>query len=261
MNGIKPTKHIIAYIDFLGTQEKIKNDVDHKHLMFLKSLYDYIEQQVAKKNKSNQANHFLKEIKIRSFSDNILFAVSTNTTDMLVTCALDEVIMICAEIQLRALKEGILTRGGITVGEIFVNKNFAYGKGLLDVLTMEEEIAHFPRIILNNSLEDKYQKYFSKNTRTVLDSDNIRYINFYETKKLEESDIRLCERQLEKLKKANNQDLKILSKVNWVIKHHNIYTAQFNIKHIQESNITKKSFEPLSQIQLDLGLNNTKGAN
>src|SRR5574344_1168553 len=132
MNGIKPTKHIIAYIDFLGTQEKIKNDVDHKHLMFLKSLYDYIEQQVAKKNKSNQDNHFLKEIKIRSFSDNIVFAVSANATDMQVTCALDEVIIICAEIQLRALKEGILTRGGITIGEIFVNKNFAYGKGLLD---------------------------------------------------------------------------------------------------------------------------------
>src|SRR5574344_666560 len=218
MNGIKPTKHIIAYIDFLGTQEKIKNDVNHKHLMFLKSLYDYIEQQVAKKNKSNQDNYFF------------------------------------IEIQIRALKEGILTRGRITIGEIFVNKNFAYGKGLLDVLKMEEEIAHFPRIILNNSLEEKYQKYFSNNNRTVLDSDNIRYINFYETKKLEESDIRLCKRQLKKLKKDNSSDLKILSKVNWVIKHHNIYTEQFNTQHIQESNITNKSFEPLSQIQLNLGL-------
>ena len=33
-NGIKPTKHILAYIDFLGTKEKIQNDKDNQHLLF-----------------------------------------------------------------------------------------------------------------------------------------------------------------------------------------------------------------------------------
>ena len=70
MPEIKPTNHLIAYIDFLGTKEKIKNDKDFTYLKFLKELYSILIEHIKKTNKNNE---FLNKIKVKIFSDNILW--------------------------------------------------------------------------------------------------------------------------------------------------------------------------------------------
>lgn len=224
MADIKPSKHIIAYVDFLGTKEKIKNDKNNEYLRFLKQLYTELFTYIDKTNKSND---FLKTIKVRSFSDNVLFAISLSSTNMQAIYALGEFIRICSIIQVTALKNEILTRGGITIGDIYIDKNMAYGTGLLDVLSFEEEIAHFPRIIIDDNICNNYPTYFQSNYNTIYDKDNITYIDFYETCKLNRENINICKNSLVNLQNKHKTNLKVMSKINWIVQHHNSYIDKY----------------------------------
>ena len=251
MNGIKPTESIIAYIDFLGTSKKIEQDDDNSYLTFLKSIYDFIEKELNNINKSYANEHYIKEIKIRSFSDNILFSVSANVKNMRLVSALDEIIKICSAIQAKALKEGILIRGGIALDDIYINKHFAYGKGLLKVLEMEEKIAHYPRIILDNQLNIKCKDYYESNKKTTVDFDNIRYIDFYRATPLTDDDLKQCRKSLNVLKRKNKNNLRHMSKIQWAIQHYNN-----NLSYLSYQKDILGSLFPLkelpSPIQLEL---------
>lgn len=224
MPEIKPTNHLIAYIDFLGTKEKIKNDKDFTYLKFLKELYSILIEHIKKTNKNNE---FLNKIKVKIFSDNILLAISTSSSNMQINYAIGELIKIIAIIQLEALNQNILIRGGITIDELYINDNLVYGAGLLKVLTLEEEVAHFPRVIIDNKVCQKYKTYFQANYNTAYDTDNLVYIDFYETCKLKRDIIYGIKLVLLRLLKQYADNPKILSKINWIVNYHNNYVKKY----------------------------------
>ena len=54
------------------------------------------------------------------------------------------------------LKYSFLTRGGITVENLFLNQNFIYGKALSIAYKIESNISIFPRIVIDNNYVNEF---------------------------------------------------------------------------------------------------------
>lgn len=51
-----------------------------------------------------------------------------------------------------AFKKGYIVRGGISVGTYIINDHMVWGKALVDAVYLEENVAVYPRIVLDNSI-------------------------------------------------------------------------------------------------------------
>jgi len=250
-----PSLHLIAYIDFLGTKERIRKDTNNKHFEFLSSLYGDIYKYIEQRNKEDY--HYIKSFKTRTFSDNILFATSAHLSNIQLCYALGDFIDMAAKIQASALINGILTRGGITIGNICINEYLAYGKGLLEAIDLEENVANNPRIVIHDCLEKKCSEYYKSNSYTKKDIDNFRYIDFYSYAVRTASLLEQCTNSLEALTKEKCGNNKVISKLNWLINQHNEYIEKvfkneiihFDTKYFDDS--TKEKYRIIKPVVMN----------
>ena len=211
-------KYTVAYIDFLGTKEKI-NTNDVIHLQTIKKIFSETNN-LFKKNAK-----FLKEhpIQTKIFSDNILMYSEGIT-------GLWDIIAYAAIFQIRALYNGLTVRGGVSYGSFYQDDIFVYGKGLSDAVVLEEQIAVFPRIIIDN----KIQYIDRKELDCIKDSDGYYYIDFYSY--YPNIDVNVKENEICKnLKniiidlKSKSKDVKCMQKYDWLINYHNLYCKKMKL--------------------------------
>lgn len=65
-------------------------------------------------------------------------------------------------------------RGGIVIGELYIDDVFTIGQALVDAYYMEDKLAIYPRVIIDSSLSPIIQS----NAHTLIDTDGLRYIDF-----------------------------------------------------------------------------------
>ena len=76
-------------------------------------------------------------------------------------------------------REGLVLRGGITVGEFYADEDLVFGKGLIRAVELEENDAQFPRIIID---EDKFTislSSFVDNGDLIRDFDGQYFVNYF----------------------------------------------------------------------------------
>lgn len=221
----KTSKHCVAYLDILGTKNKIYEDNDGKFLNYLNMLCkDAISE--ASNAKAFGYNDFFVKI----FSDNMLFAVNTEDDNT----RLDKIsLMLCiiSNIQNEVLNYGHLIRGAIVEGEFFHNNIIVYGKALIEAVNIEENIAKYPRIIINQNIITKdIWPYIFK------DKDDLCFLNnLFFLSSIESTCIKL--RFLEMLKKYNN-DNRIKKKVMWAINYFNEWYKSPYYVYLERPQIT-----------------------
>ena len=217
---VKTEDYIIAYIDILGITNTINNDKFNKQLKIIFDLYNNALSNI------NTVKHAMaiEDIKIKIFSDNILFALKLNNnyTKEELTERLYTLVFTLRDFQLDALMYGYTMRGGITLGKLFINNTFVYGKGLLDSYIMESKLAIFPRIVIDEDL----LKNIQYNNRVTLylekDFDNLYFID-YLTLLFSET----CDKTLANIRKIiiyltqQNSDKKVKQKYYWLINKFN----------------------------------------
>ena len=145
---LKPENYFIAYLDILGGANKILNDKDNKFLNYLNMLYEDVLE---------EANGFYSNDKntiVRIFSDNILLAIKTEKNEANRKEKIQRFINTISNIYNEALRDGYLLRGALIEGDFFHSKIFVYGKGLVEAVKLEEEIAIYPRIIVSKEIYD-----------------------------------------------------------------------------------------------------------
>ncbi len=237
-------KHVIGYIDFLGTKRKISSEEQLNFLKKIKYIYhstvlkyeeqrEFLNQNLYDKiKKDNEGVKFSDivnpVIKYKIFSDNIILAIEIPSKEPYMNkyYTLDlysRMIAICGQFQAMAIFCGLLLRGGITVGNLYLDETFVYGDGLLTAFDMEHSQAKDPRIILNEDFVDN----FSTNKKSYCkDSDKFLFINYYSqlglTNYITEDMARYVKDTLIKLKNEA-PDEKAIEKVNWAIDYHNKY--------------------------------------
>lgn len=86
-----------------------------------------------------------------------------------------EVIRMVCDVQFHMFQEGILIRGGITIGDICHNEKYVFGKGVMEVMALESKVAMYPRIIFSDQLLNIIATELNKSI--LLNTDNFKYIS------------------------------------------------------------------------------------
>ena len=167
----KPQTHIIAYLDMLGTSSKIDKDDDYQKLRRIYTIYMSAFHIIQKF--SSVKFHFEK-IKIKIFSDNIILAIPLNPNNDIADILL--LIRFAAFFQsISSLRHCWPVRGGITIGELFIDEVMVWGKGLTRAYDLENKIAIFPRIVVDKKVVCMIEK---DNNYVRSDADGWFFVDF-----------------------------------------------------------------------------------
>lgn len=155
----KLNTYYILYFDVLGYRNKIFSD-ERGFLSAIKELF----------KRSTEKNWHAV---IRTFSDNVMVSVEDGSDG-----ALRFLCHYASRIQELILREhGLLLRGAITKGNLYFDNQFVYGTGLVQAVELEENVAVYPRIIIDRKLGN--EDYILRSRHTIFsDKDGYSYINF-----------------------------------------------------------------------------------
>lgn len=144
----KPKTYAIAYLDLLGTTSKIVNDEDGLYLFRIRAIYN-MAVQFTGNEKPLVSNYSRIETKI--FSDNIVMAIPLDSDHDIegIICLLKFVAIFQ---HYAAIQSNWLIRGGVTIGELFIDKLLVWGSGLVRAYKLEDSIAIFPRIVIDRNV-------------------------------------------------------------------------------------------------------------
>jgi hypothetical protein len=139
---IKYEEKVVAFIDVLGFSNLVYNDKTEP----IEQYYDMILtdfKEAASKN----------ELKFLMISDSIVVHAPLNKKEFLT------VVKVVNDLQHRLILKGILIRGGISFGKLYVNEtdNIIVGPGMINAYNLEL-VADYPRIIIDRNFITKFWK-------------------------------------------------------------------------------------------------------
>ena len=227
----KTSNHIIAYLDILGVKDMICND---NNFDFLNHLNMFMEDAI----EESGGGVFPREEKIyiKIFSDNILLAIELKENDEQRENKIAILFNTVANIYNEILRYGYLMRGAIVEGEFFHNDIIVYGKGLVEAVQLEENIAKYPRIIVKTKVNEANSWYY-----LMKDSDEEVFLNIF----------RLCEgvdgatfkiNLLGLLKKYKNNK-KIKEKIMWMINYFNSWFTKYEYRIMNQQKIAEEEIQ------------------
>lgn len=205
----KLTKHLVLYIDMLGTTNKIDDDSAQETV--LNNIWEIIS--LAKSLISADK----KGMKIQTFSDNIVLATEVENNIPFYP----EIFCAAAILQkLFIARYAWAVRGAIVVDDFYIDEDLVWGKALVKAHTIEEKVAIYPRIIVDNSIVEELKRKNSSyiDDDIIEDDDGMYYIN-YNTLNLKEKHSKTFvgfEENLRKMCEAQYDSPSIQEKYNWL---------------------------------------------
>lgn len=180
-NKPKTEQYAVAFIDFLGVKEMMANDSDGKLLIVFRAACDAATHMCRKILSSDE-----EQITIKMFSDNVVlcrrvYSPASHSDD--IAGALRRVTMAASMFQFFILDTmGALVRGGVTVGQLYIDSMMVWGQSLVDAYRLENETAVYPRIILDPKLnEGDFCTGLLKDEAIALDDDGKYYLDYIHT--------------------------------------------------------------------------------
>lgn len=242
--------YAIGYVDILGCKKIMQSEKCNLELQNLKNLFSTVTSVCKKQNVM-----FDENIKIKIFSDNIVVAIKTSAEEQNYNAL--KIVYFLAFFQFLAfLQCGYLIRGGICIGELYIDNNFLYGSGLINAYEIENKLAIYPRIIVENDIAKELLQNVYHKELIQFDKDGVYYINyipFADTKSILYIDSSIEEFIgiiSKKIKDTNKEDdisknAKILQKLYWTRNYFVEYAKSKNIinsnKFTQENTVNEKN--------------------
>lgn len=163
----KMKRAVVTFIDIIGFKELVENKSESEMIELLSLFHKYNTKNPFDKylsaNCTSTENSTLN-IKTIFFSDSVVriryaFDWESDTLfDGDYMCMLEKELLILAQIQSDLLKEGILIRGGITIGDILYDEitNQLFGKAMNRAYELESKVANYPRIVIDPTFSNVY---------------------------------------------------------------------------------------------------------
>lgn len=166
--NISYENRIVAFIDILGFREIIKSTERNEELfkVVYEALND-IRYLSANLNDVTREKEFGRQEAL--FSDNIVISYLTESPEAEFSLIFDAMFL-----QLCLLYQGVLVRGGITVGRLYHSSNLIFGPALVRAYELESKYAIYPRILV----DDKYAS--GSGTVYSIDFDGLTFLNVIE---------------------------------------------------------------------------------
>lgn len=225
----KPKIYAIAYLDLLGTTSKIVDDKDGLYLFRIRSIYNMAVQ--FSENEKLVASNFSR-IETKIFSDNIVIAIPLESDHDIngITCLLKFVAIFQ---HYAAIQSNWLIRGGITIGELFIDKLLVWGSGLIRAYQLESSIAIFPRIVIDHNVLEILGTNSFFFYRDIDGQFFLNFLNFMSYRDSENNDNFIPTIQksfaelLSEIKKPNgNYDEKAYQKLQWYKNYINLWSKE-----------------------------------
>lgn len=150
-------EYYIGYFDVLGYKAFFTENNNNVNLLL--ATITEIVSQVKGVDKTARDLPLCKmlNLQLKFFSDNVLLSIEV-LDSLQDGIRLMMFLTIIADVQRMCLQKfGLLIRGGVTRGPLVITEDFVFGKGLVDVVSLEER-ANYPRIVVDTSINDFFQK-------------------------------------------------------------------------------------------------------
>ncbi len=172
----KTDKYIVAYLDLLGITNRIKS-VEQQELQMNKlyNLYTFS----TKIWKEIQIEE-MKEIQFKIFSDNIIIVKKLSSIREQKIRDIKSLLMCTGHFQELAASDSVgwMLRGGITIGELFIDDTMVWGEALIKAYHLEDNIANYPRVIIDETIIDEIVDCEVLRDYIYKDFDGLYFLNY-----------------------------------------------------------------------------------
>lgn len=171
--------YVVAYLDILGVASRMKTDNQIEPLNKLYNLYrfhiDFFDVERGIKRYA--------DIKFRIFSDNIIIAKKLSSDKQGRMHDVENLFYCVSSFAHSAIGDGVgwLIRGGITIGNFYIDDVIIWGSALLRAYELENTIANYPRIVIDSSIISELRQYGNIHDFILTDIDGISYLNYMHT--------------------------------------------------------------------------------
>ncbi|AMJ40234.1 hypothetical protein [Anaerotignum propionicum] len=227
---------IVCAIDILGFSDMILDSCNNGLGNNLLGEINYL----IEKNKKCIIPDKYSQGKIKIFTDNMVVAYPIDNDG---ESELNEILDNVAEYQFNLALEGLFVRGGISIGEFYINEDIVFGPALLDAHYQESQVACYPRIVLDDKTVGQIQIHIQnynkmpENQNILIDTDGKWFIGYLNTifKYYKECNndyefglvkIKLLEKHKEKLEEMlmkHKENIFVWDKYVWTANYHNFF--------------------------------------
>ena len=171
----KTKQYVVAFLDMLGATNKIrKSETQDESLNIIHNLYTNVMELA---NPETGIKKY-EGIRFKIFSDNILIAKeidpenSIDSVLILLNCVSN---FMCSSV---GAGVGWLVRGGITVGDLYIDDTVVWGSALVKAYELENKIAVYPRVIIDKPVLDLLKQSCEGKTFISKDQDGLDFLNY-----------------------------------------------------------------------------------
>lgn len=223
-----------AFLDVLGFSARIRASYKDKTANELLRQFHAIFERRINRLKSEVDESLLY---FKSFSDNVLLAHPRFSHDM--ESEFGFILWSISEYQFEMALQGFFIRGGLSVGNLFVDDNSVYGEALIDAYELESKVAVNPIVVLcDNTMKfvDHHIGYYygesAPQVRHVLvNADGRYFINYLSECILETDDgeelhadsLRKHKEQIELALSLYAGQAAVFAKFSWLSAYHNYF--------------------------------------
>lgn len=217
---------VIVFLDILGFKQHIdKTKIDAIHEKKINRILNFINKIGIENSKDKYGLKKTANKEVSVFSDSIVISYPTNHLSAVFYLLIDVV-----HIQLELMAQGILVRGGITIGKLYHENGVIYGPAMNKAYEIESKDAIYPRVVvdhnilikgmvnINHSLKQEWN-YISD--LIEMDDDKQLYVDFM-SQWTEFDEVEYYFKSLKTIKELIQNEIKlgnnpnILLKYNWL---------------------------------------------
>ena len=175
-NAVCYSQYLVASLDILGIKERMCGADSLQILNAIRDEYETIIRDTHANDKEFSSPTW-HEFKV--FSDNIVMARKVNNRKEMEQ-QLHNIAGNILFLQTRLwCRHHLLLRGGIALGNFYIDDLIAFGPGLLEAYQLESKIAIYPRVILSPKLNEFANKWPAKTPLFSNDSDNYIFVDYF----------------------------------------------------------------------------------
>lgn len=243
---------IVLFVDVLGFSNLVFNEDSSK----IQDYFSYVNAEFHAHLKKRRFNYLI-------FSDSLVISADKSNEN------LSELIFLVGKIQYELFIKGILIRGAISLGNLYINKtkNIIVGPGLINAYNLEN-VAKYPRIIIDRKIipefskssqqfidsmkSEKFYRLFGEEDRLKFDenlNDGYPYINFLKpVTRYGSTYLRKNLNNIIKLFKSNYYSNKHYEKYDWLLRNF-IVELKLAKEHYEEHSDMQRSKKRVESIK------------
>jgi hypothetical protein len=120
---------------------------------------------------------------ITTFSDNVVVSYSTRETapDLWTQIICHDAIRILSIMAERALRIGLILRGGLAYGQCYHSEGVVFGEAMVEAYRIESTISKNPRVVVAQNVLDRLKPHRPEDASQILhqDEDGRWYLNYF----------------------------------------------------------------------------------